>query len=75
MLARLLADIRRRNAVRRAVVALYDAGMCRHVHARLWQKSQLSGDPIHEIEYVHTCGENCEWLAARRIVEEHFGAW
>jgi hypothetical protein len=75
VIARLRNSIRRRNAIRRAIVDLYGEGMCRHVHAQVWQVSQLSGDPVHEIRYVHDCGDNCAWLRARRTAEEHLGAW
>lgn len=78
MIRRLLDNVRRRSAIRRAVTGLYDEGMCRHVHARIVVPDTYDGlvDPAQlRVEYVHACGESCAWLAARRIADEHFGAW
>ena len=75
MIRRILDNVRRRNRLRMATIAMYNSGMCRHVYAQVWNKSQLAGDPILEIKYVHPCGDNCEWLKARRIVDEQIGAW
>ena len=75
MIRRILDGVRRRNRLRVATIALYNEGMCRHVHARV-VAATLGGDPAEiRVEYVHACGENCPWLAARRIVEEQIGAW
>lgn len=78
MIARLLENVRRRSAIRRAIVGLYDEGMCRHVHARVvppFPVSDYADVRKWRVEYVHPCGETCAWLAARRIADEHLGAW
>lgn len=79
MIARLLDNVRRRSAIRRAVTGLYDEGMCRHVHARIVVPDTFDGHygDVRQlrVEYVHACGKTCAWLAARRIADEHFGAW
>lgn len=74
MIRRLLDSARRRNRLYRGVIALYNEGMCRHVHARI-VASSLEGETVHHVEYVHTCGDACPWLEARRIVDEQIGAW
>ena len=73
VIARLRNSIRRRNAIRRAIVDLYGEGMCRHVHAVVVKDE--SGDTVHHVQYVHKCGHDCAWLRARRTAEEHLGAW
>ena len=78
MIRRILDGVRRRNRLRVATIALYNEGMCRHVHARVVAPDTYDG--LAEVarlrvEYVHACGENCAWLAARRIVDEQIGAW
>ena len=79
MIRRILDGVRRRNRLRVATIALYNEGMCRHVHARIVTPTTFDGyyGDIRQarVEYVHACGENCPWLAARRIVDEQIGAW
>lgn len=72
MIGRLLANIRRRSAVRRAIVGLYDEGMCRHVRVVL-AHSDADDDIVPQL--MHLCGDSCRYLAARRIADEHLGAW
>lgn len=71
MIARLLENVRRRSAIRRAIVGLYDNGVCAHVKPVVVTAS----DGGTTAELVHLCGHNCPWFVARRTAEEHLGAW
>lgn len=66
MIARLLDNIRRRNRLRNATVALYNSGMCQYVTVR---------DGV----LVHRCVQDrpryCPWNEARRVIDEEIGAW
>ena len=78
MIRRIMDGVRRRNRLRVATIALYNEGMCRHVHARVvppFPVSDYADVRQWRVEYVHACGENCAWLAARRVVDEQIGAW
>lgn len=66
VIARLLANIRRRNRLRTATIAMYNSGMCQYVTVR---------DGV----LVHRCAEDhpryCPWIEARRVIDEEIGAW
>ena len=76
---RLFGATRRRKLLRVATIALYNEGMCRHVHARIVVPDTFDGHygDVRQlrVKYVHACGEVCPWLEARRIVDEQIGAW
>ena len=66
MIRRILDNVRRRNRLRNATIAMYNSGMCQYVTVR-------NG------ELVHRCAEDhpgyCPWIDARRVVDEEIGAW